>query len=113
LVQPSPDRAIQHIFFDPLDLRRVPQCLEQHGCRMLAVPPDRAAAPTGDHDRIGIIDFDKDVIRARTRTPDRGDQALPTFVRAQVANGTFAMVGTSLFETAGEATSDIALIEGD
>jgi hypothetical protein len=80
---------------------------------MLAVPPDRTAAPTGDHDRIGIIDFDKDVIGARSRAPDRGDQALPAFIRAQVANGTFAMIGTSLFETGGEATPDIALIEGD
>jgi hypothetical protein len=53
------------------------------------------------------------VIGARSRSPDRGDQALPAFIRTQVANGTFAMVGTSLFETAGEATSDIALIEGD
>jgi hypothetical protein len=38
---------------------------------------------------------------------------LPAFIRAQVADGTLAVVGTSLFETAGEATSDIALIEGD
>jgi hypothetical protein len=80
---------------------------------MLAVPPDGTAASTGDHDGIGIIDLDKDVIGARPRSPDRGDQALPAFIRAQVANGTFAMVGTSLFETAGEATSDIAFIEGD
>jgi hypothetical protein len=38
---------------------------------------------------------------------------LPAFVRAQVANRTFAMVGTALLETPGEATADIALIKGD
>ena len=113
LVQPAPDRAIQQILLGPLDRRRVSQRLEQHGGRVLAVPSDRTAASTGDHDRIGIIDLDKDVIGARPRSPDRGDQALPAFIRAQVANRTFAMIGTSLLETPGEATADIALIEGD
>jgi hypothetical protein len=80
---------------------------------MLAVPPDGTAASTGDHDGIGIIDLDKDVIGARPRSPNRRDQALPAFVRAQLTNGTVAMIGTSLLETPREATSDIALIEGD
>jgi hypothetical protein len=80
---------------------------------VLAVPSDRTAASTREHNRIGIIDLDKDVIGARPRTPDGRDQALPAFIRAQVANRTFAMIGTSLLEASGEATADIALIEGD
>jgi hypothetical protein len=80
---------------------------------VLAVPSDWTAASTRYHDRIGIVDLDKDVIGARPRSPDRGDQTLPAFIRAQVANGTFMVIGTPLLETPREATSDIALIEGD
>ena len=98
LVQPAPDRTIQQILIGPLDRRRVSQRFEQHGGRVFAVPSDRTAASTRDHDRIGIVDLDKDVIGARPRSPDRGDQALPAFIRAQLANRTFAMVGTSLFD---------------
>ncbi len=113
LVQPAPDRAIQQILLGPLDRRWFPQGFDEDRCRMLAVPSDRTAAPAGEHDRIGIIDLDKDMIGARPRSLNGGDQALPAFIGAQVANGTLAMIGTTLFETPGEATADIAFIEGD
>ncbi len=113
LVQPAADRAIEHILVGPLDRWRVAQRREQHGRGVLAVPSDRTAASTRDHDRIRIIDLDKDVIGARPRSPNRCNQALPAFIRAQVANGTFAVIGASLLKTPGEAASDIALIEGD
>jgi hypothetical protein len=112
-VQPAPDRTVQQILVAPLDRRRLPQSLEQHGCGVLAIPSNWTAAAAGQYDRLGIFDLDKDVIGARPRTPDGGDQALPAFIRAQVANRTFAMIGTSLLEASGEATADIALIEGD
>ena len=92
LVQPAPDRAVEQILVGPLDRRRVAQRLEQHGRCVLAIPPDRTAASTGDHHRIGIIDLDKDVIGARPRSSDRGNQALSAFIGAQVANRTFAIV---------------------
>ena len=113
LVQPATDRPIQQILFGPLHRWRVAQCLEQHGGRVLAVPTDGTAASTRDDDRIGIVDLDKDMIGARPRAPDGGDQALPAFVRTQVTNRTFTMIETALLETTGEATSDIALIKGD
>jgi hypothetical protein len=95
-----------------LHRRRVSQSFEQHGCRVLAVPPDRTAAAAGKRDRVGIADLDKNMLGARPRSSDRGNQPLPALVRAQIANRAFAPVGTALLEAAGKAAADIALIEG-
>jgi hypothetical protein len=112
-VQPAPDRTVQQVFLNSFDGRRLAQSFEQHGCRVLAIPSNWTAAAAGQYDRLGIVDLDKYVIGARPRSPDRGDQALSAFIRAQVSNGAFAMIGAPLFETPGEATADITFIEGD
>jgi hypothetical protein len=112
-VQPAPDRTVQQILVAPLDRRRLSQSFEQHGCGVLAIPSDWTAAATGQYDRLGIFDLDKYVIRARPVSLDRRNQALPALIGAQLANGTFAMIGTALLEASGKATADIALIEGD
>jgi hypothetical protein len=44
-VQPATDRTDQRIFLGLLDPRRIFQRLQQHSCRVLAVPSDWAAAP--------------------------------------------------------------------
>jgi hypothetical protein len=112
-VQPTPNRTVQQILVAPLDRRRLSQSFEQHGCRVLAIPSDWTAAAAGQYDRLGIVDFDKYVIGPRPVSLDRRNQALPALIGAQIANRAFEKIGTAFLEAPGEATADIALIEGD
>jgi hypothetical protein len=112
-LQPAPDRTVQQILVAPLDRRRLSQSFEQHGCRVLAVPPDWTAAAAGQYDRLGIVNLDKHVIGSRPVSLDRRDQALAALIGAQLANRAFAMIGTSLIKASGEATSDITFVESD
>ena len=80
MVQPAPDRTIQHILVASLDRRRLSQSFEQHRCRVLAIPSDWTAAAAGQYDRLGIFDLDKYVIGAWPVSLDRRNQALPALI---------------------------------
>ena len=110
-LQPAADRADQRVRRGMLDPRRVLQGLQQHRRGMLAVQSNGTAASAGQRHGVACPNVDKDMVGARPRPLDRGDQALAALVRAQLTHRTPALVGAPLVDLPVETAANVVLVE--